>query len=60
MEEKLDNLISRALFLAKSEASTRENSLVITKLEEALMWYRAHQQSLQELARKAQVGIKNV
>jgi hypothetical protein len=42
---------------ARTETSTRENSLVTTKLQEALMWQNEHQKTCIDLARKAGVGM---
>lgn len=57
MGKPLQELIAECLSAARSENSTRENSLCITKLQEALMWHNEHQKSLIAAARKAGVGF---
>ncbi len=52
MEKSLAEYISDALAAARREQNTRENSLVTTKLEEAMMWHTSHQQRLLEAARR--------
>lgn len=42
MCEQIVNDIMSAIDEAKKMTPTRELSLVITKLEEALLWYRQH------------------
>jgi hypothetical protein len=42
MVEEIVAHISDAIDAAKAKPATRELSLVITKLEEALLWYKEH------------------
>ncbi len=44
MVNELQSLIAEALKVAKREGHSREISLTITKLEEALFWARADQE----------------
>lgn len=53
MGESLSELIAKALAAARTQTQSRENSLVITKLQEALMWHHMHEQELQNAARRA-------
>ena len=48
--------IETALFKAKSVAVTRENALVVTKIQEALLWHDENVRNLQDLARR-QIGM---
>lgn len=57
MEKSLQELISACLIKAREEQSTRENSLVITKLQESLMWHNEHQRALIDTARRSGVGF---
>ena len=56
-EMSLNELIGECLSKARAEAGSRENSLVLTKLEEAMMWHSQHQKSLLTAARRAGVGF---
>lgn len=58
MEPTLEEYISKAISKARSSHNTRENSLVITKLQEALMWHNESLRVLQDLARK-NAGVNN-
>lgn len=53
----LPELISECLSRARAEQPTRENSLVVTKLQEAMMWHNEHQKGLLGAARRSGVGF---
>lgn len=52
--------ISKCLSLTREQPSSRELSLTVTKLEEAMMWFNAHERALKELVRKSGVGATMV
>lgn len=53
----LPELISECLSRARAEQPTRENALVVTKLQEAMMWHNEHQKTLLGAARRSGVGF---
>ncbi len=57
MEKNLQDIISEALGKARTEASTREMSITITKLQEAMMWNNEHHKALISKARQSGVGF---
>ena len=54
MEPTLSDIIAKALAKAREGQNSRENALVITKLEEALLW---HHQDLKVLADRARQSM---
>ena len=58
MGQTLSELISQALSKAREEVLTRENSITITKLQEALMWHHMDEQERREAARRVGFGAQ--
>lgn len=54
--KSLSTIISEAIASAKEQPVTRENSCVITKLQEALMWHKEDLQTKADIAQKALRG----
>jgi len=48
----VDQLIARAAHLLEQEVKTRELSLGITKLQEAVMWLHEHQKAKAEIIKR--------
>lgn len=59
MGQSIAEAISAALSAAREAAQTRENSLVITKLQEAMHWHNADSLAKQDAARRAGFGLGN-
>lgn len=58
MEPSVKDLIVEALEKVGKETSTREASLVITKLQEALMWYNQHKTEQKAKLEASGVGVR--
>lgn len=56
MLDELTNQITKAIATARREPGSRETSLTITKLEEALLWWGQALQTNSEQARARAVG----
>lgn len=58
MEQSVKDLIDKAIEKVSKETSTREGSLVITKLQEAEMWYEQHRVQQKLRLEASKVGVR--
>lgn len=58
MEMPIDQMILQAVLEVKKLPNTREAALVVTKLEEALLWLRENEARLRKAAQEQGVGIR--
>lgn len=56
-EMKISEIISATISKAREGQPTRENALVITKLQEAMMWQTEYERELLAAARRSGVGM---
>jgi hypothetical protein len=57
MPTSLNEMIAKCIAQARTEQNGRENSLVITKLQEAMMWQSEAERVMLEVARRSGVGM---
>ncbi len=57
-QKPVDQMILEAVLEVKKLPSTREASLVVTKLEEALLWLREDEARKRKAAQESGVGIR--
>lgn len=60
MDQPIDQVIHEIILELKKTTGTRETSIAITKLEEALMWWKRHEELRKEQLKASGVGMRDV
>ena len=60
MDAPVDQTIHEIILELKKTTGSRETALSITKLEEALMWWKRHEELRKEQLKASGVGMRDV